>query len=238
MLFKEFQRLFITQYRFSMAMAMTVNPKPRFKERQSRSFRSLQLAKEEQGINGFSRMREEHGRTNDRFQPLNMNELKKETLAKACTDNSSNESSAANYEVAKQSETTTPLEPIDELVAEKLDQVTEKMKDGNFTESDVQELLLSFTYTSGMIDNFLKNSSKKDIPLPDSSLSSLREALKKRWAESVLSALDRVDALQAKLFEYFWKVILYFNFWFPQLASTIRYVSTNLWQKFNLFKSY
>lgn len=211
-----------------MAMAITLNSKPRFKERQSRSFRSLQPAKGEKENKSFAKGQESLVTSMDRFQKLDVGELRKRLPISQRIENYEHKSSAAKHETIKCEEPKT-LEPIDELSPENIDMLKGVLgEDGQLTESDVQELLLSFTHTSGKIEHLLKNSSNKDSPLPNSSLSSLRETLKSRWADALLSVIDKLDRLQAKSFECFWKSILYFNFWFPQWASIIRYVTPSI----------
>lgn len=207
-------------------MAITANSKPRFKERHSRSFRALQRSNSEDGgkrelatdttMNGEDE--------NDRqFSSLNINgssmqvPLSTETKKVQIPATTSNASMGKPLSLRDQIRT---LEPINEIPANKVEKIMDSVS-GPFTESDVQELLLSYTYTSGMIDNSKKASTPKSNT---SSLTSFKKTLRKKWADNVLFAMDKLDKLQAKLFEYFWMLILYLNFWFPKWASFLRYV--------------
>lgn len=112
------------------------------------------------------------------------------------------------------------LEPIKEVPTEKFEKLADSIR-GPFTESEVQELLLSYTYTSGMIDGTKSNLGSA---LFGKHYSHLKTKIRKKWTSLALKSLDSVDKLQSKLYEYFWLCAVYLNVWFPKLTSFFRYV--------------
>lgn len=114
------------------------------------------------------------------------------------------------------------LEPINEISSKKFELLAESIS-GPFTESEVQELLLSYTYTSGMIDG----GSKQNSASIANNTAHLRSRIRKKWTNLALGALDAVDKLQSKLYEYFWLCALYLNMCFPKATTFIRYAIQN-----------
>lgn len=110
------------------------------------------------------------------------------------------------------------LEPTSESPINKLAQIADSIS-GPFTESEVQELLLTYTLTSGMIDG----RSKQDSALITDYVERLRSKLKKQWMRFALGTVDTIDRFQSKLHEYFWLGAIYMNLCFPKLKTFIRY---------------
>ncbi|AQZ09210.1 YMR147W [Zygosaccharomyces parabailii] len=110
------------------------------------------------------------------------------------------------------------LEPTSESPINKLTQIADSIS-GPFTESEVQELLLTYTLTSGMIDGC----SKQNSALITDYVERLRSKLKKQWMRIALGTVDTIDRFQSKLYEYFWLGAIYVNLCFPKLTTFIRY---------------
>lgn len=128
---------------------------------------------------------------------------------------SSKETAAKPLSLKEQIKT---LEPINEIPNEKVKKLADSIK-GPFTESEVQELLLSYTYTSGMVDGGCLSSA-----VVGKRRAHLNSKIRKMWTFVALKAVDSMDKLQSKLYEYFWLCAIYLNVWFPKLTSFFRYV--------------
>ncbi|SJM82177.1 uncharacterized protein ZBIST_0351 [Zygosaccharomyces bailii] len=110
------------------------------------------------------------------------------------------------------------LEPTSDAPINNLAQIADSIS-GPFTESEVQELLLTYTLTSGMIDGY----SKQNSALITDYVERLKSKLKKQWMRIALGTVDAIDRLQSKLYEYFWLGAIYVNLCFPKLTTFIRY---------------
>ncbi|GCE98207.1 hypothetical protein ZYGM_003556 [Zygosaccharomyces mellis] len=123
---------------------------------------------------------------------------------------SSKETAAKPLSLKEQIKT---LGPINEIPNEKVKKLADSIK-GPFTESEVQELLLSYTYTSGMVDGGCLSSA-----VVGKRRAQLNSKIRKIWTFVALKAVDSIDKLQSKLYEYFWLCAIYLNVWFPKLTS-------------------
>lgn len=141
--------------------------------------------------------------------------------------------------------TTTLLQPIKEDFNDHNEKVYFELldyyRDKKLTESDIQDVLLNFTVTSGKIKsrtststvinannstgnktnilktgtNYLKSSTK---------ISPINSQYKQAFIEIILKVADYLETIETKVYERFWLSILYLNFWFPKLATYLRYV--------------
>ena len=132
------------------------------------------------------------------------------------------------------------LEPIDEH-EDGDDEFSLKLKSvtkcsGPITEADVQKLLLSYAFTSGLIqedENENENESRGQlITTSSSSGSSLStyfhaflERCKKFFYNLSLRIIEKYRAVQDSLYEVFWIIIIYLNYWFPDVGHYMRYVN-------------
>ncbi|CAR25787.1 hypothetical protein ZYGR_0A03560 [Zygosaccharomyces rouxii] len=204
---------------------MGVNTTPKFKERNSNSFRKLQKSqgksqepepiKSNLKLNSTAHMKfaalpdREAENSKQPFSPII------DVKFSPRPSESSGASAAKPLSLKEQIKT---LEPINEIPNEKVEKLADSIK-GPFTESEVQELLLSYTYTSGMIDGGGSGST-----VAGKRGAYLKSQLRKKWTSVALKAVDSIDKLQSKLYEYFWLGAIYLNVWFPKLTSFVRYV--------------
>lgn len=197
---------------------------PRFKERNSNSFRKLQKSqnnlqessKTNLKLNSSARKKTDtpagKALQNTRqppSPPLNVEASPKPS-------DGSEGSAAKPLSLREQIKT---LRPINKLPSdEDIEKIAGSVKE-SFTESEVQELLLSYTYTSGMIDG-----SGLSAAAIDKRRFLLKSLIRKVWVNTALKTLDSVDKLQSKMYEYFWLGAIYLNVWFPKVTSFFRYV--------------
>ncbi|GAV51786.1 hypothetical protein ZYGR_0AF02570 [Zygosaccharomyces rouxii] len=202
---------------------MGLDKTPRFKERNSNSFRKLQKSqgKSQESIKPNLKV---NSSAHMKFAALPDRELENSKQPFSPTidvklsprpTESSGGSAAKPLSLKEQIKT---LEPINEIPNEKVEKLAESIK-GPFTESEVQELLLSYTYTSGMIDSGGLSSG-----VVGKRKAYLKSQFRKIWTSVALKAVDSIDKLQSKLYEYFWLCAIYLNVWFPKLTSLFRYV--------------
>ncbi|QHS75418.1 Ldo45p SPAR_M02630 [Saccharomyces paradoxus] len=135
------------------------------------------------------------------------------------------------------------LEPIDEH-EDGEDELLMKFKSmtkcsGPVTEADVQKLLLSYAFTSASIQEdeneedegeWLRHPIKSSSPSA-SSLSayfqSFVEKCKQVFYKFSLHIIEKLSALQNSLYEVFWIIVIYVNYWFPNVGDYLRYVCHN-----------
>ncbi|CAI4701096.1 BBL_G0041500.mRNA.1.CDS.1 [Saccharomyces cerevisiae] len=129
------------------------------------------------------------------------------------------------------------LEPIDEH-DDGEDELSIKFKSmtkssGPITEAEVQKLLLSYAFTSAAIqeDENEKESRQYPIKPPSPSASSLSayfqsfvEKCKQVFYNFSLQTVEKLNALQNSLYEVFWIIFIYLNYWFPNVGDYVRYV--------------
>lgn len=132
------------------------------------------------------------------------------------------------------------LEPIDEH-EDGEDELLMKFKSmtkcsGPVTEADVQKLLLSYAFTSASIqddENEEDEGGWRSHPIKSSSPSasslsayfqSFVEKCKQVFYKFSLQIGEKLNALQNSLYEVFWIIVIYVNYWFPNVGDYLRYV--------------
>lgn len=137
-------------------------------------------------------------------------------------------SSAANsltFKDQQQQQKQSILEPINETPEDKLEKLLSSLS-GKLTETDIQEMLLSYTYTSGEIDdklisNIISNANYRKKKEPNS----IKIKFKSVWSHTIFTTIDVAERIEEKMFELFWVLIVNLDLWFPKIASVVRYVS-------------
>ncbi|CCD26477.1 uncharacterized protein NDAI_0H03040 [Naumovozyma dairenensis CBS 421] len=100
----------------------------------------------------------------------------------------------------------------------KFDKMVESIKnqENPLNESDLQTLLLTYTEeTSKNLEN------QKDYKML---LKQLEIKVREKCIKIVFLLIDCLNEMETKTYEYFWISVLYLNFWFPKLATFLRYV--------------
>lgn len=94
------------------------------------------------------------------------------------------------------------------------------------TESNIQEMLLSYTFNSADTDQkvssllSLINTKKEENKKPQTINNRLREV----WAKLLFSSVGLIEKIQDNIYEYFCLIVLHFSIWFPKVVGSLRYV--------------
>ncbi|CAI4049843.1 hypothetical protein SUVZ_13G2790 [Saccharomyces uvarum] len=130
------------------------------------------------------------------------------------------------------------LEPINEHESSedeetmKLESVTKSS--GFVSETEVQELLLSYAFTSGLVQEDIEEEESRDILTTMSSptassfstyFQAFIEKTKQLFYSLSLYMIEKFQALKSGVYEVFWIIVIYINYWFPNVGHYIRYVN-------------
>ncbi|CAI4035619.1 hypothetical protein SMKI_13G2690 [Saccharomyces mikatae IFO 1815] len=138
------------------------------------------------------------------------------------------------------------LEPINEHgdsedeISRKIESVTNGT--GIITEADVQKLLLSYAITSSLTqeNNNEEEERRQTTRAPFPFFFSLPGYFQTFFFKCKqvlynfgLKLIEKLKVLQNNLYEVFWIVVIYVNYWFPNVGDYVRYVNYKFSQRCN-----
>ncbi|CAI4048713.1 hypothetical protein N7582_004450 [Saccharomyces uvarum] len=131
------------------------------------------------------------------------------------------------------------LEPINEHESSE-DEMTMKLESvtkssGFVSETEVQELLLSYAFTSGLVQEevegeeesrrILATMSSPSASSPSAYFQTFIEKTKQFFYSLSLYMIEKFQAFKSGVYEVFWIIVIYINYWFPNVGHYIRYVN-------------
>ncbi|CAI1641280.1 hypothetical protein SEUBUCD646_0M02840 [Saccharomyces eubayanus] len=113
----------------------------------------------------------------------------------------------------------------------KLESVTKDS--GPVSETEVQKLLLSYAFTSGLVQEedeedlrgTLTTMSSPSASSVSTYFQAFIEKTKQFFYSLSLYLIEKFQALKNGVYEVFWIIVIYINYWFPNVGNYMRYVN-------------